>query len=131
MRTSQYCPFCHITVAPADPRRMVRNGQAAHEGCVPGTTLQSALAEFRTFLAEIGAAYEASVFEVKLRTTSGVRRIAQLVEWTLQKLVAKGPAVCGPKAAAAIAARVADKLNVDIVVAAAQRPNGASTASRA
>ncbi|HSD12917.1 MAG TPA: hypothetical protein VLC10_05135 [Patescibacteria group bacterium] len=135
MKTSEYCPFCRLVVAPADPHRLVRNRQAAHEGCVRGKSMPSALAEFRRFLtARSDAAFEASVFEIKLKTTAGAKQLAQLMEWTLGKLLAKGADAQETAAIAALAARMADKLYVDIEVdapAQAPRSNGSSKANRA
>ncbi len=135
MKTSEYCPFCRLVVAPADPHRLVRNGQAAHEGCVRSKAMPAAIADFRRFLtARSDATFEASVFEIKLKTTAGVKQLAQLVEWTLGKLVAKGPDAQETAAIADIAARTAEKLHVDIdagVPAPASRANGSSKAKRA
>lgn len=135
MKTSEYCPFCRLVVAPADPYRLVRNGQAVHEGCVRSKALPSALAEFRRFLAARSyASFEASVFEIKLKTAVGAKPLAQLVEWTLGKLLAKAVGAHETAAIAAIAARMADKLCVDIEAGApaqAPRSNGASRTNRA
>lgn len=135
MKTSEYCPFCRLVVAPADPHRLVRNGQAAHEGCVRSKSMPSAIADFRRFLTARGdASFEASVFEIKLKTAAGVKQLAKVVEWTLGKLLAKGPDAQEVAAIADIASRTSEKLYVDVVVdvpAQAPRSNGASKANRA
>jgi hypothetical protein len=37
------CPFCNITVAPADPQRLEYCGHTAHEGCFNNRGLKEAL----------------------------------------------------------------------------------------
>lgn len=134
MNRNDYCPFCHILVAPAASERLERKGQAAHEGCVRRNSFAPAIKACRSYLAGSGAAFEASAFEIKLPRANTVRELGRLVASVLRKCRDKAVSVHDKAEVAFRAEAIADQLFVEIDVSTpvpAVRPNGKSKAQRA
>lgn len=112
-----YCPFCHLVVAPADPYRLERKGQAAHEGCVKQSAMPGVYKQFKEFLAGLGATFELNVLEIKSKTALAPRQFAIVIESLLKRLVKANGDSAKHAAVATFAAQAADKLYADIDVA--------------
>lgn len=119
---SNYCPFCHLIVAPADPYRLERKGQAAHEGCVKQSAMPGVYAQFKEFLSGLGANFELNVLEIKSKTALAPRQFAIVIESLLKRLVKANGDADKHAAAVRFAAQAADKLFVDIDVVADSTP---------
>jgi hypothetical protein len=128
-----YCPFCHLVVAPADPYRLERKGQAAHEGCVKQSAMPGVYRQFKEFLTGFGATFELNVLEIKSKTALAPRQFAIVVESLLKRLVKANGDADKHAAAVAFAAQAADKLyaDIDVAVDASPVPTGPKKARRA
>ncbi|HTK04790.1 MAG TPA: hypothetical protein VL500_04345 [Candidatus Eisenbacteria bacterium] len=127
MNRNNYCPFCHILVAPAASDRLERKGQAAHESCVRRHAFAPAVAACRSYLAGSGAAFAASAFEIKLPRAGTVRELARLIASVLRKCRDNAVSDQDKAEAAFRAEAIADQLLVEIDVTTpvpAVRPNG-------
>ena len=134
MNRSDYCPFCHILVAPAASDRLERKGQAAHEGCVRRHAVGPAIGNCRSYLAGSGAAFEASAFEIKLPRANTVRDLAKLIATVLRKCRDRAESEQDKAEVAFRAEALADQIFAEIDVTTpiqVIRPNGKSKAQRA
>ena len=131
MKPNNTCPFCHLSVAPFDPSRLERNGQAAHEGCVKGKSQPGVYAACVRFLAERGADFEASAFKIKAKSATSPKALAKVVAMVLSPLVVGSSSAKAAAEVTLFASQMADRLFVDINVgdAPAPKPNGATKSS--
>ncbi|HTM69008.1 MAG TPA: hypothetical protein VL426_06965 [Candidatus Binatia bacterium] len=138
MNRNDYCPFCHILVAPAASDRIEHAGQAAHDSCVRRDKHAYAAARnlCSAFLLSRGANFEARAFEIKFAKVVSTRDFGKLVGTVLRKY---RDGLDDPRkkgAVTAVANEIGAKLNVDIDAGEDERssppaPNGKSRRSRA
>ena len=133
MNRNEYCPFCHILVAPAASDRLERKGQAAHESCVRRNAYASAVSACRSCLTANGAAFEAAAFEIKLPRANTVRDLARLIATVLRKCRDNVESKQAKAEVALRAEAIADKLLVEVDVTTplqVVRPSGRSATQR-
>lgn len=138
MNAKQYCPFCHILVAPAASDRIERRGQAAHDSCVrrDKRAFEGARNLLSGFLIARGADFEARAFEIKFAKVVSTRDFAKLAGLMLRKFRERLDDPTKVSAVLAVAEEIADKLNHDVDAgdppeSAAPRPNGKARSRRA
>ena len=134
MSTNNSCPFCNMSVAPFDPYRLERKGQAAHESCVKAKSLPGVRDACANFLADRGATFEASALEIKAKRAFDPKAFAKVVSTVLRTLLAQTNDLEAVSEVERFASRMGDRLFVDIDVdtgAPAPRTNGASSFRRA
>ncbi|MEY4745092.1 MAG: hypothetical protein RL272_1037 [Candidatus Parcubacteria bacterium] len=79
--------------------------------------MPSAYAACTGFLASRATPFEANVFVIKAKTAVTPKAFAKLVEWVLERVLAKGGNARETADVAAFADKMADKLFVDVNVA--------------
>lgn len=116
---NDYCPFCHILVAPAASDRIERNGQAAHDSCVrrDKRSFEAARNLCSGFLMEHGGEFEARAFEIKFSKVTSTRDFGKLVGLVLRKYRARLDDPGKQAGVLRLADEIGDKLNIDIDVA--------------
>ena len=83
---SEACPICHLVVAPCDPERVEYRDQAAHDPCLRRNELVVRHA-LHGFLERRASRFTFLYVEQLLRTVSGRRQLADLVERALRMIL--------------------------------------------
>jgi hypothetical protein len=119
------CCYCNLVVAPYDPARLERNGNAAHAHCVVSRGLTGVRREVHDFLNKTAVAFTAKYFAQEVRGFRTREAMAKLLGCCLSMALAEPKRLYDTKRRMAIkdfARRMSDKLFIDVSVS--DRPSG-------
>lgn len=85
---AHYCGICHVIVAPADPNRLERGGEAAHGSCVARDGFRGVRREAESFLSMRGGESARRQFVAEAASARRPRQFAEALSNALAALYA-------------------------------------------
>ena len=82
--SQEYCPLCHIVIAPADPERVLGSKDGAvHLSCIMRREGKGIIVRCAAFLTEVAGELPAKAFAIEAGKATTPRKIAALLSMTL------------------------------------------------